>query len=261
MVTVQRGRTTNSGNKISMMKVADTLGSCSLLQHVPRSEVERTAKHVRVESFAAGTDVFTEGDSCLGLWILSTGRVRLHHSMADGRQRVVSFELPSSPIELGAALDGQPFSSTATALDDSLLIFMPRDIVNEVSQRNRVTIRNAFEQLCREIRRRDITTAVATLKGARGRVACALLHLCQQYGQPAGDGVRIEYRLSRQDMADLAGVRLETVIRVLSESTKSGVIRTESQIIEVVDVRGLQGHSSCEECQFNCSVFALPQPS
>jgi CRP/FNR family transcriptional regulator, cyclic AMP receptor protein len=260
VVTVQRRQAARPGNKISMAQVADALEFCGLLQGVPRNEVERIAESVRVQSFAAGTDVFVEGDDCLGLWILATGRLRLHHSMADGRQRVVNFVLPSSPIELGAALDGQPFSSTGTALDDSLLLFMPREIVTEVSQRNRITIRNAFDQLCREIRRRDIATAVATLKDARGRIACALLQLAQQYGRPTDDGVRIDYRLSRQDMADLAGVRLETVIRILSELTKNAVVRTESQIIEIIDVPALRGPTSCMECQFDCSVFAFPRP-
>jgi CRP/FNR family transcriptional regulator len=167
----------------------------------------------------------------------------------------------SSPLELGAALDGRAFSATATTLEDSVLLFLPRKELLDIGRRHLNTVRNAVDQLCLEIRQRDIASAVATLKDAKGRVGCALLQLARQYGVPTDDGVRIDYRLSRQDVADRAGVRIETVIRILSDLTRQGAIRTQDQVIEIVTIQSLQGGSACEECQFDCSVFAPPYSS
>ena len=248
------------GAKSTRDQVVEALASCFLLYGVPKPEIERIADVVGVHHVPANTDVFVEGDPCRGLWILARGRVRLYHSAADGRQRVVSFFMPSSTLELGAALDGRPFSATATTLEDSVLIFVPRREVLEVGRRHRATIKNAVDLLCLEIRQRGIVSAIATLKDARGRVGCALLQLARQYGVPTRDGIRIDYRLSRQDVADRAGVRLETVIRILSDMTRQGILRTRNQFIEITDIEGLRVPTACDECQFDCSVFESPAP-
>jgi CRP-like cAMP-binding protein len=115
--------------------------------------------------------------------------------------------------------------------------------------------------LCREVRQRDIVTAIGSLKDARGRIACCLLQLAREFGVREGQTIRIAYRLTRQDIADRAGVTIETAIRVLSEYQQQGIIRTQSQIIEILDVPRLQEPPQCGECQFDCSVFARPAVS
>jgi len=34
------------------------------------------------------------------------------------------------------------------------------------------------------------------------------------------------------------------------------VLRTESQVIEILDMEQVSDSASCEDCQFECSVFA-----
>lgn len=261
MAVSDRAASAWDGHKLTREQVVAALAACQLLSGLPAEEVECVADVSGVHLAKAGTDIFLEGDPSKGLWILARGRVRLYHSSADGRQRVVSFAMPSSPLELGAALDGRPFSATATALDDSVLLFLPRKELIDIGRRHMHTVRNAVDHLCLEIRQRDINSAIATLKDAKGRVGCALLQLARQYGVPTAKGVRIDYRLSRQDIADRAGVRLETVIRILSDLTRQEAVRTEDQVIEIVRLEALQGTSACDECQFDCSVFAAPYSS
>lgn len=254
----------NNGRQPALSEVAaddrsfliNALGQCSLLQGLSTEQLAEVADLVRVRAVRAQTDVFTEGQPCTGLWVLVAGRVRLYHSAADGRQQVVSFRAPVSVLELGPALDGRPFTATATALDDVILAVLPRAQLRSLSERFPITIRNTIDQLCVELRQRDIATGVATLKDARGRVGCALLQLALQFGTQTPNGVRIAYRLTRQDVADISGVTLETAIRVLSDFQRQGVLRTQAQILEIVDMEGLREPTNCADCQFDCSVFA-----
>lgn len=235
--------------------VVRQLAQCSLFKGLDDEDLAAVAEIARTRSFPAQTDIFTEGQPSGALWILLSGRVRLYHSAADGRQQVVSFRAPVSVLELGPALDGRAYTATATALDDVVLALLPRSTLLTISQRFPVTVRNVIDQLCVELRQRDIATGVATLKDARGRVGCALLQLALQFGVRTGDGVRINYRLTRQDVADISGVTLETAIRVLSDFQRQGILRTQAQIIEIVDEEALRDPTACEECQFDCSVF------
>jgi len=235
--------------------VVAVLERCPLLAGLTSREVAEIAALCRFHAFTAQTDVFVEGQRCDGLWVLANGRVRLYHSAADGRQQVVSFRGPSSPLELGPALDRRTYTATATALEDCLLVFVPRPVISQLGQRYPETIRNTIDQLCLELRQRDIATAVATLKDARGRIGCALLQLARQYGVDTPDGLRIGFRLTRQDIADRSGVTIETAIRVLSDLQRQGILRTHAQVIEILDMERLQDPTNCGECQFDCSVF------
>jgi CRP/FNR family transcriptional regulator len=175
--------------------------------------------------------------------------------MADGRQHIVGFLAPTAPLEVASALDGRPHLATATAMDNVTAVLVPKALLPWIAEQFPVTVRNAIELLCLEVRQREIATVIASVKDARGRIGCTLLQLARQFGVPNGRGTRIAYRLSRQDIADRSGVTIETAIRVLSDLQRRGVIHTSAQVIEIVDLEGLRGPTECDECQFDCSVF------
>ena len=227
-----------------------------LVAGLSRAEVTEIALQCSLHRIPAHRRVFEEGERSKGLWVITSGRVRLHHLMADGRQHVVGFRAPTSALDLSSALDGRPYTATATTLEDAELVLVPRALLQELGKLYPVTVRNAIDLLCLEVRQRDITTAIAALKDARGRIACALLQLARQFGRKHGNAVRIDYRLTRQDIADRSGVTVETAIRVMSDLQQRGVLRTESQIIDILDIEQIRLEPSCEDCQFECSVFA-----
>jgi CRP/FNR family transcriptional regulator len=230
---------------------------CPLFAGLAASEVEAIAAEASVHTARPQETIYDEGDPCRGLWILASGRARLQHSIADGRTQVVAFRAPVAPLEPGPALDGRGYMSTAVAVDECALLFLSRPRLVEVLRRHPRVLSNIIDGLCLEIRQRDILTANAALKDARGRVGCTLLQLSHQFGAPAGDGgVRINYRLTRQDIADRAGVTIETAIRVLSDLQRRHVVRTDAQVIDVQDLGGLRSVTECGDCQFDCSVFA-----
>ncbi|MBI5947318.1 MAG: Crp/Fnr family transcriptional regulator [Chloroflexi bacterium] len=242
-------------------RVVAALSRCPLLHGLTPVEIDGVADRCGWATFDSRTDVFVEAQPCDRLWILESGRVRLYQSGPDGRQQVVGFPAPGAALELGPALDGRAYATTATTLEPSTLIFLPRTALGAVSRRYPETVRNAIDQLCLELRQRNILGAIAALKDARERVGCALLQMAYQYGKKNGAGVRIDYKLTRQDIADRAGITLETAIRIMSDLQHRGVVRTESQIVELVDVRGLRDTAECGDCQLDCSVFGPYRPT
>ena len=241
--------------------MAQVLAQCPLLFDIPPDQLGEVAELCTVVVLLAQEHVFSEGEPCRGIWVIAQGRVRLYHADAQGRQQVVSFRGPHDPLELAPALDGRAHSASALAMDDCELVFVPRAAMVSLAQRFPVTIRNTLDQLCLELRQRDIATAIAALRDARGRVGCTVLQLARRYGaRTEGGAVVIDYRLTRQDIADRSGVTLETSIRVLSELQRRGLLRTRAQYIEIVNVEALRTVCECAECELDCSVFAAPRP-
>ena len=236
--------------------VAGALKACALVSGLDETEIYDVAARSSVMRFKTNRRIFDEGDDCTGLWVLTRGRVRLLHLMADGRQHAVGFHAPTAAIDLEAAVDGRAYMTTAVTLTDSEFVFVPRPVLTQLAQDYPITIRNAMQQLCLEVRQRDITAAIAALKDARGRIGCTLLQLARQFGVQDGPAIRIDYPLTRQHIADRAGVTVETAIRVMSEMQQTGVVSTDNQIISILDIIRVREAINCAECQFECGVFA-----
>ncbi len=241
-------------------RLVDVLRACPLLFGISDDDLEKIGAVCSLAAFQPQEQIFAEGEPCRGLWVLAEGRVRLYHADAEGRQHVVSFRGQHAPLDLAPALDGRAHSASAVALEACTLVFVPRPTLVTLGRDYPITIRNVVDQLCVELRQRDIATAIASLRDARGRICCTLLMLAREYGLQIPGALRIDYRLTRQDVADRSAVTLETAIRVLSDLQRKGIVRTQAQVIDILDLAGLQHSSDCEECELDCSVFAQPQP-
>lgn len=237
--------------------VAEFLRGCPLVTGIDDQGLEQIAALCSVVTFNAREQIFAEGECDDGLWVLMGGQVRLYHSDSEGRHLVVGFPGPYSTLD-PAALDGHPHTVGAMAVRRSQCLFVSQAARAVIVRRFPETVPNLMRQLSRDLRQRDVSHAVLFLRSARGRIACALLQLAMQYGVRQPGGVKIDYRLTRQDIADRAGVTLETSIRIVSDLQRRGAITTRAQRIEILDEAELESWSRCNDCDLDCSVFREP---
>jgi CRP-like cAMP-binding protein len=64
-------------------------------------------------------------------------------------------------------------------------------------------------------------------------IAHALLRLAEQAGKPVGRGIRIDFPISRQDVAEMTGTTLHTVSRTLSAWEEQGIVEGGRQKITI----------------------------
>jgi len=70
-------------------------------------------------------------------------------------------------------------------------------------------------------------------------VAHAVLRLSQQAGRKELDGIRIDFPISRQDIAEMTGTTLHTVSRILSSWESKGLVQGGRQKLLVCNLPGL----------------------
>ncbi|MCC7363353.1 MAG: Crp/Fnr family transcriptional regulator [Dehalococcoidia bacterium] len=237
------------------------LRHCVLARDLPPEAVAAIASCSTRHDFARNSHIFEEGQPTAGLWIVTAGRVHIQHLIADGRRPLSAFRAPVSLLNLGAAMDGGASLATAIAVEPSEAVLVPKELFPEILRRYPAAMKTAIDLLCLELRQRDIMAGIGASRDARGRIGCALLQLVREFGRPIPEGLRIEYRLTRQDIADRSNVTIETAIRVLAELQRQGAIRTRSRVIEILDLPALRAMLECDDCLFDCSVFAgIPAP-
>ena len=75
---------------------------------------------------------------------------------------------------------------------------------------------------------------------AEVRVAAILMILADSFGSQNGTAISLNVPITRQEIGEMAGTTTETVIRVFSKLTKSGVLQTDQHIITICSLQALE---------------------
>ena len=59
-------------------------------------------------------------------------------------------------------------------------------------------------------------------------------------GKPTPHGLLLDIRLTRQDLADMAGLALETTIRTISKLTRKGLLGKSGRCLVIKDLKRLK---------------------
>ena len=99
--------------------------------------------------------------------------------------------------------------------------------------------RRITKQLSHELGIMEEKLIDASQKSIRERLAFLLLQLANTYGVDGGVHQQIDLILSREEIAGMVGTATESVIRLLSEFNKDGLIELDGKKIKIKDKKGL----------------------
>ena len=199
-----------------------------------------------VRKIPAGATVFGQGDPGLTCHSLLEGRVKIVQTQLNGSQSVLRFIGPGEMYGTVAAMMDKPFPADAIAVVDSV------EIVWSVAAMRRLmrawpeiginSTASAGEQLF-ELHRRvgDLTS-----ERVEQRIARALIRLGEQAGRATETGLEIDFPVTRQDLAEMAGATLHTVSRTLAAWDQRGVTASARRRIVIRDADALAALSAGE---------------
>ncbi len=124
------------------------LRSVGIFAHVRESSLTQVAQSVREVPVKAGDSVFEQGEFGDALFIIASGRLRVHigdKTLAELGERQVVGEM--------AALDPEPRSASVTALEDSLLLRMSSDNLERLIGDDIRVARGIIHELCNRLRK------------------------------------------------------------------------------------------------------------
>ncbi|MBU0494788.1 MAG: Crp/Fnr family transcriptional regulator [Chloroflexi bacterium] len=202
------------------------------LQNVPlfsglsEAELVRLAGDTQQQRFAAGQAIFCQGDPGRTVYIVQAGRVRIyvHGDATRGQEVSMMIYGPGDIFGEMALVDRQPRSATAEAMEDvSLLVIRDDDFTRHLQHSHQLAL-NLMVLL--STRLRDTTQAVESLAtlDVTHRLVKRLLYLADQHGIVTREGIRIQGRLTQQDLASLISTSRESANRALRDLERQGLI-------------------------------------
>ena len=210
------------------------------LAELAPSAREMLAALGRRRRFAANAPLFLEGDPGQTVMVLHAGRVKVSASSDDGHGVLLAVRGPGDVLGDLSAIDGEPRSATATALEpvDAQVITSDdfRTFLADVPGAGLALLRVVTARMRDSDRLRVEFGARDTL----GRVALRLLELADAAGEATDQGIRITVPLTQDELAQWVAGSREAVARALASLRKRGLVTTARREIVVTDLDGLR---------------------
>lgn len=208
-------------------------------------ELKELSEHKVENTYKKGQNLFIEGNPTYGLYCVSKGNVKISRMGENGKESIVRIATDGDVIGHRSIFSENSYSATATALEDTHVCFIDKKyIVDMVKEKPSVSAR-LLEKLSRDLGASERKIASFSSKNVREKLAELILLLKESHGEKEGDMIKINLKLTREEMASLIGTATETLIRVLSEfkedeaieqKGKTLYIKDENQLLEIANI-------------------------
>ncbi len=108
-------------------RVLDLLRSMDLFAELPDDELARIARLLKERKISENEEIFAQGETGDGMYVILQGRVRIATTDNFGRERVLAFYGPGEFFGDMAVLTGEPRSATASASTNLRLLQLRKD--------------------------------------------------------------------------------------------------------------------------------------
>ncbi|QEM05138.1 response regulator [Mucilaginibacter rubeus] len=190
------------------------------------TELKRIISERKVRLFKKDQVIYYDGDKGNGLYLILKGRVKTVKLANDGRELMTAIHSAEEYIGVNAMLSNEAYTDTATTLEDSQLCLIPKDQLDNLLNLYPDIAREFIKLLSNHIRDREEQLLQLAYNSVRKRMADTLVRLHKQQG---GD-----FKISREDLAAMAGVATETVSRTLTDFKDENLIDKKGSQITVL---------------------------
>lgn len=134
----------------------DTLKHVNLFSSLDKKDLLALAKSCQERKYSAGSTLFSQGDTGVGLYVLTSGTVRITQAKnLDKPEEVLGTEGSGGVLGEMALLDDLPRSATVTAVDDVTALLLPVWEFRAVVQSNPEIALKLLSVLSRRLRRAE----------------------------------------------------------------------------------------------------------
>ena len=229
--------------KMRKVKAADRVdchGECSwLFSGLGEKALEKLRSMSRTLHYERGQVIFEEGEPAFGLYIICRGKVKLAKHSLKGKKQILKLLGPGEILGEKTLFDREVYTAYAETLEATTLHFIEREPFLEFLRTYPEVALRLLEKLSRELKAFQDKLMEASYEGSLERLARLLLMMARKYGRETPKGWEVGVELSRQELAELAGISTETAIRVLSRMRERGLIALEGHKIYILDKEGL----------------------
>ncbi|MBX3066216.1 MAG: Crp/Fnr family transcriptional regulator [Anaerolineae bacterium] len=218
-----------------MTTIREALLACALFADLPDAALDALSGSLRWQHVERGEVLFNQGDEAAFAYLVTAGRLRLVQHTLEGKDVTMATFTSTEVIGLIVVLLGEQYPGTAEALDNAELIVLPAPPLWGLLNTHPAFSLKVIHMLADRLHEAHNRIRELSAERVQRRVARSLLRLVEKVGVAEGHGaVRLDIRLSRQDLAQMNGTTLETISRTLSAWEDDGIVESAREQIVIL---------------------------
>lgn len=215
------------------MDEREAIKCCPLFAGVTDKDLDDLTGIARRQIYVKGQMVFSEGDDATGFFIPIEGKVKIFKLSPDGRERILRIAHPGRTFAEAAIFDVGVFPAYAQAIEDSVLLFFPKQAVLDLLHCNAQLAINMIGGISRILRELMDHMESLTFKDVPSRLARYLLDLSEMKQR------EVRLPVSKTQLAANLNTAGETLSRSLRKMSDDDLIAVRGRNIEILNFQGL----------------------
>ena len=219
----------------------DPLKQIPLFTLLSDRERRKIAGEVVETCYKKGEYIFREGDRADTFHILKSGSVKCVKTSPDGKEVTMKVLMPGDLFCCDAAvLDGAVHPGCAQPMGDVHVLALSKKAYFAMLRRNPDAAMEVIQYLGKRLHEAQENAKVLALNPADQRLASLLANLAERTGVQESGGIRLTVRLTRQDLANMVGITVETAIRVMSRFKHQRLVSGMAKNLMILDLAKLK---------------------
>jgi len=227
--------------------VESVLRRTPLFASLTEDETQALRRRVSSKQYDRGELLFSEGDTCRGLFIVARGKIRIFKLSATGREQTLAIEGPGSSFAELPVFDGGNYPASAASSEDAEVLFISRKDFQDFCREHPEVGLKVIAVVGSRLRRLVGIIEDLSFTTVRQRLISLILRLAQTSATRSSEGVYIELTKSQQDLAAELGTVREVISRNLGRLEAEGYLDVNGRSIVVKDLAGLKREQESPE--------------
>ncbi len=195
-----------------------------LLSSLSRAELEKLTEEVMIRDYKKGDRIFRRGDKADGLFIVCSGKMKITKSLSDGKEQILYIYSPGDFIGAFNLLKADRFEFDATAIEPTQMSILKKGSFDAIILKNPEMTLKVLEKAYDRINSIESLVERLSIGNSDAKVASMLLSLVKEFGKETSEGILLDLTMNREEMASLAGIARETVIRKMKEFQREDIL-------------------------------------
>jgi CRP/FNR family transcriptional regulator len=181
-----------------------------------------------------GETLYRAGEAFASIYAVRTGCFKTVLVHRDGNEQVTGFHIMGEPLGLDGVCSDE-HNCDAVAVEDSSVCVVPFGLLENLCHDMKAMQHHIHRMMSGEIVRESGLMMLLGTMTAEQRVATFLMNLATRMKARGYSSVEFNLRMTREEIGNYLGIKLETVSRILSKLQKDGVVGTNGKQICIID--------------------------
>lgn len=186
--------------------------------------------------FQMGDVIYREGDNSNLVYLVIKGNVKTHKLDEQGKELITGIYRADDFFGFTSFTKNIPYREYATAIEDSTLIGLHKDQLKILLEQNSELVMELLQLLSEDLIQIKEQLLQMAYGSVRKKTASTLLKFADKLQKDEAGNIHV----LRSDLASVAGMATETLIRTLSNFKKEGIIEIQDRDIRILDMDRLE---------------------